>query len=103
MPSGIYRASSGKRNKVKCRVCLSEVLLQNYQVHLQRHHPGEKPNDFVLLASPRLSPSSSEGKINLEERGLETMMKQLNPVAQMTLVMTLFIRTGTSRRWHWKV
>ena len=45
MSSGNYRASSGKRNKVKCRVCLSEVLLQNYRVHL-RHYPGKKPNDL---------------------------------------------------------
>ena len=46
MSSGNYRASSGKRNKVKCRVCLTEVLLQNYRVHLQHHHPEEKPNDL---------------------------------------------------------
>ena len=46
MLSGNYRASSGKWNKVKCRVCLSEVLLQNYRVHLQHHHPAEKTNDL---------------------------------------------------------
>jgi hypothetical protein len=38
--------SFAKRNKVKCRVCLTEVLLQNYRVHIQRQHPEEKPNDL---------------------------------------------------------
>ena len=46
MSSSSYRSSFSKTNKIKCRICREEVLLQNYSNHLQRRHPNEDSKDL---------------------------------------------------------
>ena len=41
-----YRTSASKRNKVKCRICKSDISEQNCKVHLKENHPEENPDDL---------------------------------------------------------
>ena len=40
------RKSQGKIVKVKCRICKTELLAQNYRNHLKQFHPSEDVSDL---------------------------------------------------------